>query len=443
MTQTTGQAPKTLNQQKADKISALQVKFNDAVIRERLIALAKGDEAVVITNLNSFFTILINDEGTGKGNDKKYLIDATTSSLALCFMESMQIGIPIDRRKLVHIVMYGHTAELEIDYRGFIYYLNKHYHEATFDVKLVFEGDDFSHWSESGDDKYTYRMGKDRKANDYKKVEWAYCFITYVKNGREHSKIEVMDKTELNLVRSKAKTKMVWDEWLGEMYKKAVVRRACKLPLAAVDENAIEAIDNKNFQLENKSGGDRLKLLMDKQKEILNNDDDVVKPKGDDGSQLPGGESGSGNSGAPAGGDNGAAAMASKDDQAPKAGSANPAAQTGGGEPRQQEILSPEGKEGTDATLVKESAADGGSQSENMAPDQPWRIFVGGEKYMQKDFASGKAAAVYLKKIISNRTHKATRQAIMEGNAANLERMAALGATDSVTELRNLSEQGE
>ena len=435
------QKPKTIAELKADKIAMLQTKFNSQAMRERLVHIAKGDESLVVTNLNSFFTIITNDEGSGKEPNKKFLCMASTSSLALCFMESMQIGIPIDRRGLVHIVVYGLQAELEIDYRGFIYYLSKHYTDADFDIKLVYDGDTFNHWSDSGDDKYEYRKNPDRKVNDYGKVIWAFCYMTYVKNGRERSKIEVMDKRELDLVKSKAKTQTVWGEWTGEMYKKAVVRRACKLPLASVDENAIESVDNKNFELDRPATADRLQLLMQTQEEMIN--EKKPEPKKDaaagaGNTETPGGtvQDGGGNNEPPPVGQDDPLA---DDDQA----NTPPADAGGTGEQAAEVIL--------------EGAAGGAPENEGMViehdpspvlPAENYRaewdgetIIIGGKEQV-KDFQSPAAALNYLKKVMESRRQKLSRKKLIEENPLLMAALIKSGMGSSIAELHKIADAG-
>lgn len=430
----------TIPELKAKVCQAIQTKFSSAVMRERLMHLAKGDESLVVNNLNSFLTIIANDEGAGRADNKKYLCQASTSSLSLCFLESMQIGIPIDRRGLVHIVVYGSQAELEIDYKGFIYYLNKHYEQATFDVKLVFEGDTFTHWSESGDDKYSYKMGAERKGNDYAKVEWAYCFITYMKGGREHSKIEVMDKKELNLVRSKAKTKNVWDEWTGEMYKKAVVRRACKLPLAAVDENAIEAIDNKNFQLERPASADRLQLLLKNQKEIIGDDDPAKTaeknpPVKEAVAQVQSGGSSAETSPS-------AAAEQEPSQEAMEPGTPMDMPPESGNPP---ETL------GSNSQPVIEAQYQQ-VPSENDAPikyspestPKVWdgkTLYING-KSVSKEFSSAANACDYLRTVMAQRKHKTSRKEMIEANTELMTALIKSGNGSLIAELHKLADGG-
>ena len=425
----------TIEQKKAAVCTAIQNKFNNEKMRERLLHLARGDESLIISNLNSFLTILVNDEGTGKWNEKKYLVDANVSSLSLCFMESMQLGIPIDRRGLVHIVVYGLQAELEIDYRGFIYYLSKHYTDADFDIKLVFEGDTFNHWSDNGDDKYEYKKDPARAKNDYSKVVWAFMFMTYVKNGRERSKLEVMDKRELDLVKSKAKTKAVWDEWLGEMYKKAVCRRACKLPLAAVDENAIESIDNKNFELDRPAAMDRLEHLINNQEEMLN---DQKKDEPETGGKTeapapapsPGGKSavdkdkGTGDRGAPG---DGHVAEGSPVEPPPP-----------GGEDRPDNGQGLDASAGDGLIIDQKPAPTGG----NATPAWDGKTLTVDGKDIVKEFDSPGAALNYLRGVISKRRHKQSRKALIDENQLLMGALIRDGKGSAIAELHKLADGG-
>lgn len=281
----------SIGEWKAEVCKRLMVTFEQEAMSRRLIALAMREcateldaAALVMQRVTAFTQLLMMDDGAkekGSG-DKRYLVDAAFNTLVMCFLESMQSGIPIDGRKLCHIIVYDGKAQLDIDYRGFIYYINKHYNEANVEVQLVFKGDTFAYGSKSGDAWFDYAKDPKRTTNSYGEVEWAFVYITYLKGGRERSRIEVLDRRDLDTIRGKNKGGNVWNEWTGEMFKKAAIRRACKLPLAAIDENAIsiEAIDNKNFQLEGPgTSGDKLKLLIAQQREVVNGPEKKPEPE--------------------------------------------------------------------------------------------------------------------------------------------------------------------
>ena len=167
------------------------------------------------------------------------------------FFECLQVHLPIDRRGLVYIYNNKNQAEMTISYKGYIHRINELYNNPDLKVDLVFEGDTFEYWSESGDDFYKLKPGPNRITRDPLKVIWAFAYYRYSVAGRLCSKLELIDKPELDKIRSKAKSGNVWGEWTNEMYKKSVVRRACKLPFISADndDGVLDLIDNQDYDM--------------------------------------------------------------------------------------------------------------------------------------------------------------------------------------------------
>ncbi|MCW7556457.1 recombinase RecT [Endozoicomonas gorgoniicola] len=67
---------------------------------------------------------------------------------------------------------------------------------------------------------------------------------------------DVMSKAEIDYIKSKAKTKAVWESWYGEMAKKAIIKRASKQwPSAGQSERFAEAVNVVNQQEGNELEG--------------------------------------------------------------------------------------------------------------------------------------------------------------------------------------------
>lgn len=116
------------------------------------------------------------------------------------------------------------------------------YPESTFDMQVVYEGDDFSFFKESGKVIYSHRL-KNPFATK-KVVIGTYCII---KNSRGEF-LETLDFDEIMKMRNIATTKNIWDEWFSEMVLKSVIKRACKRHFRDIVVN-VEKLDNENYDL--------------------------------------------------------------------------------------------------------------------------------------------------------------------------------------------------
>jgi len=116
------------------------------------------------------------------------------------------------------------------------------YPESMFDIQIVNDGDEFSFHKENGKVIYSHKI-KD-PFNPSPKIIGTYCII---KNKRGEF-LETLNMTDIEKMKSVAKTKNVWDQWFSEMVLKSVIKRACKRHFADITTN-IEKIDNENYDL--------------------------------------------------------------------------------------------------------------------------------------------------------------------------------------------------
>lgn len=187
----------------------------------------------------------------------KAMLDASKQPLATldpqsireAFKASLDTGIPVDKRQLAYVVKYGNKIEYQIGFKGFISRIKEIYPTASVKAEIVYAGDVFNVEKVNGQAKYTHKV-----ANPFasiKDMNGVYAYIQYTDKGKEYSFIEIMGKDEILKIRGKAKTKFVWDEWFGEMAKKAVIRRLCKTLFIGDPKIAImEDVDNKNFEIQ-------------------------------------------------------------------------------------------------------------------------------------------------------------------------------------------------
>lgn len=180
---------------------------------------------------------------------KQPLSNLDPQSIREAFKASLDTGIPVDKRQLAYVVKYGSKIEYQIGFKGFISRIKEIYPTAQVKAELVYTGDVFTVEKIDGKAKYTHKV-----ANPFahiKDMVGVYAYIQYTDKGKEYSFIETMSKDEVLKIKGKAKTAFVWNDWFGEMAKKAVVRRLCKTLFVGDPKIAImEDIDNKNFDVQ-------------------------------------------------------------------------------------------------------------------------------------------------------------------------------------------------
>ena len=165
-------------------------------------------------------------------------------SIREAFKASIDTGIPVDKRQLAYVIKYGNSLQYHIGFKGFIHRIKEIYPNSSIKAELVYSGDVFEVEKVDGKARYIHKM-----ANPFATVSsmvGAYAYIQYTENGKEYSFIETMGKAEIDKIRSKAKTSMVWSDWYGEMAKKAVIRRLCKTLFVGNPKiEVLEDVDNR------------------------------------------------------------------------------------------------------------------------------------------------------------------------------------------------------
>lgn len=118
------------------------------------------------------------------------------------------------------------------------------YPETKFDFQIVYAGDSFTFRKESGKVIYTH-VFTDPFSNN-REVIGAYGVI---KNSTGEF-IELINTAEIAKMRNSAKTDIIWREWFGEMVKKSIIKRVCKVNFKDI-VHEIEEIDNENYEPNN------------------------------------------------------------------------------------------------------------------------------------------------------------------------------------------------
>lgn len=247
---------------------------------ERLLKMAGGDASRVEKNFTAFKAVIMQDDG-GTGQ-KKYFYQCSIPSLWSCFVESMNMQLPFDSRRLVYMIIYekqnGLEAELDIDYKGFINALNRHYKNSFVECKLVFEKDVFNAEIKDRTAQYVYKPA-DAFAivdKDFKGIKGGYCFFSYTDtDGKYTSRLVFLSRTQLLANKGAARTKKVWEAHPKAMAEKSCIREGSKLPFAAIDMDVdIEEVANRHYQLDKPEGTDALRMLLSAQQEVVHGKSD-------------------------------------------------------------------------------------------------------------------------------------------------------------------------
>lgn len=266
--------PQTIEERKAVVCKNLQKTFTNKLMNERLMKMAGGDASRIAKNLTAFLAVIMQDDGGSKDpNKKKYYCQCSISSLTACFLESMNMQLPFDSRKLVSMIIYDWEAELDISYKGFVNALNRHFTNAFVECKLVFEEDEFTADIDGRTANYRYKPADPFAVvtADFKGIKGGYCYFSYTDtDGKPTSRLVFLSRAQILKNKSRAKQQYVWDSDPKAMAEKTCIREGARLPFAAIDLDIdVEEIDNRHYRLEKPEGGDKLRLLMAAQEEVV------------------------------------------------------------------------------------------------------------------------------------------------------------------------------
>lgn len=163
------------------------------------------------------------------------LADCTTESVIQCMLNCSSLGLEPDGRR-AHLIPYGNTCTLILDYKGLIELAKRSGDVANIFAQIVCENDIFK-W-ENGE--VTHQI--DWK-NDRGEMYAVYTKITF-KDGTHQT--EVMTRGEVDAIRKRSKSANngPWVTDFNEMAKKTVFRRASKwITLSPEVMDALEADD--------------------------------------------------------------------------------------------------------------------------------------------------------------------------------------------------------
>lgn len=215
-------------------------------------------------------------------DSKKSVIDCNYQTIVSAIEKSIQLQIPIDNRGLAYIdKRYNKNANqkeasLGLTFRAYFYILSKNLDNFDGEAFCVYEGDEITTEDCDGFHSYTHKKA-DLFASGREKMKGVIVRITYTVGGRPRQKLGIVGVDEIMKIRSKAKTKSIWDEWFDEKAKAAATRRACKGTFDTVQGiQDILDVDNKDFDICEKELPS-VKEIIDHQNGMKINNDQVLE----------------------------------------------------------------------------------------------------------------------------------------------------------------------
>jgi len=206
-------------------------------------------------------------------NDK--LQKCSSASLNRCLHNALSLGLSIDINQFCWLIPYGVEAQLQIGYKGYMHKIKQLSKGVIVDVKLIHKDEILTINQSSDNNGASYKIDNISPFAKDLDIIGAMCYIKY--NGYNY--IETLNTDDLDLIKSKNITEAnnkkwnkkdvsVWQEWYGEMCKKAVIKRACKNHFASEFAD-IEEFDNKqNISFQDNSKNIK-NFNQDKENEII------------------------------------------------------------------------------------------------------------------------------------------------------------------------------
>ena len=182
---------------------------------------------------------------------KRKLTHCSSLSIFQSVKQAVDLGLEIDNRQHAHLIPRGNECTFMIGYRGFIYSIKKYIPSANIVANIVKEGDLFSIKKINDKEEFIHEVKDPFAGQD--KIIGGYCYISYINEGKEISKIETLSIQEINKIKNVAKSKDIWNTWFEEKMKVAIIRRGCKILFSGLNNeiiNNIIEIDNEEFDFE-------------------------------------------------------------------------------------------------------------------------------------------------------------------------------------------------
>lgn len=213
---------------------------------------------VPVREINRFLAYIQGEntkEANAKAKDSKAYTPVSNNSdiqLYTMFIKFWNLGLTIDG---VNVVITGRGMALPT-FHGYKNKVKQIYPDATFDVQLVREGDDFSVSKESGGVVYSHQINNPFQN---KPIMGAYCIIKFGNNEY----LELLNKHDYDEMKASSKNPTTWNKWESEFWLKSVIKRACKRHFNDITVK-LDELDNDIYGL-----ADKVKASEEKLNEII------------------------------------------------------------------------------------------------------------------------------------------------------------------------------
>lgn len=179
-------------------------------------------------------------------NEKPELAKYSKPQIISGLLKGAFLGLDFYNKEC-YLVEYGGKLNFQIDYRGNVKLAKKYSIRPIKDIyaKLVREGDEFEMWVEDGEQKVDF---KPLPFNDGK-IVGAFAVCVYEDGGMICDTMSVAD-LENTRKSSKAKNSPAWTNFTGEMYKKTVLHRLCKMIELEFDNQNQKKLFGEDMEIE-------------------------------------------------------------------------------------------------------------------------------------------------------------------------------------------------
>lgn len=175
----------------------------------------------------------------------EHLLKCSNQSILEAVKTAIDLELEIDSRQHCHLILFNGKAQLLVGYRGFIYAIKRVYPDANIVVNLVRTNDTFTVKRGNDIDEYDHVVS-DPFDNSIDSMRGGYCYVSLNIGDRKVAKVETMSKSEILKAKSVAKTSKIWDIWFEEKAKVVVLKRACKILFAGLNNEMINKLINKD-----------------------------------------------------------------------------------------------------------------------------------------------------------------------------------------------------
>lgn len=160
------------------------------------------------------------------GGKKKQLQQLNPTTIPVCLAKGAYLGLDFFNGEC-YAIPYGGNIQFQTDYKGEIKLCKRWSRNPIKDIfaKVVREGDFFEEEVAGGVQNVVYRP----QPFSSKKMIGAFAIVVFKDGSMMYDTMSADEIENVRNVYSKAKNSQAWEKSTGEMYKKTVLRRLCKL----------------------------------------------------------------------------------------------------------------------------------------------------------------------------------------------------------------------